>query len=41
MGGATVAYYVSTLNASDDQIAASVVFLKYLASVDYIKGLSR
>lgn len=39
MGGATDAYYVSTLNASDDQIAASVVFLKYLASVDYIKGL--
>lgn len=39
MGGATDAYYVSTLNATEEQIEASVVFLKYLASVDYIKGL--
>lgn len=39
MGGTTDAYYVSTLNATDEQVQASVVFLKYLASVDYIEGL--
>lgn len=39
MGGTTDAWYVSTLNATDEQIQASVVFLKYLSSVDYIEGL--
>lgn len=39
MGGPTDAYYVSTLNASEEEIQASVIFLKYLASVDYIEGL--
>ncbi|MDO5423090.1 MAG: extracellular solute-binding protein [Eubacteriales bacterium] len=39
MGGTTDAYYVSTLNATEEQIQASVVFLKYLASVEYIEGL--
>lgn len=39
MGGPTDAYYVSTLNATEEQIQASVVFLKFLASVDYIEGL--
>ena len=39
MGGTTDAYYISTLNATEEQVQASVVFLKYLASVDYIEGL--
>lgn len=39
MGGPTDAYYVSTLNASEEEIQASVIFLKFLASVDYIEGL--
>lgn len=39
MGGTTDAYYVSTANASEEEIQASVVFLKYLASVEFFEGL--
>lgn len=39
MGGTTDAYYVSTLNATEEQIQASVVFLKFMGSVEYIEGL--
>lgn len=39
MGGASSAYYISTINASDEQIAASVKFLKYITNTDYTNGL--
>lgn len=39
MGGAADAFFVSTLGATDEEIAASVVFLKYLTSEEYVNGL--
>lgn len=39
MGGASSAYYISTMNATDEQIAASVLFLKYITNTDFINGL--
>lgn len=39
MGGAADAFFVSTLGATDEEIAASVVFLKYLTSKEYVDGL--
>ena len=39
MGGAADAFFISTLGATDEEIAASVVFLKYLTSEEYVDGL--
>ncbi len=39
MGGASDAYFISKLNATEEEIAASVVFLKYITSVEYTNGL--
>ena len=39
MGGGNDSYFVSKLNKSDDEIAASLVLLKYISSKDFCAGL--
>ena len=39
MGGGNDSYFVSKLNKSDEEIAASVVLLKYISSKDFCAGL--
>ena len=39
MGGPNDSFFVSTLNKSDEEIAASVVLLKYITSKDFCNGI--
>lgn len=39
-GGASQAFYISTQNASEEQIAASVEFLKYITGGEFLSGLA-
>lgn len=39
MGGGNDSYYISQLNKSDEEIAASVVLLKYITSQEFCTGL--
>ena len=39
MGGGSDTYYITTLNKSDEEIAATVKFIKYLTSVDSINDM--
>lgn len=39
MGGGNDAYFVSQLNCTEEEIAASVVLLKYITSKEFIEGL--
>jgi ABC-type glycerol-3-phosphate transport system substrate-binding protein len=39
MGGGSDTYYITTLNKSDEEIAATVKFIKYLTTVDAINDM--
>lgn len=41
MGGGSDTYYITTLNKSDEEIAATVKFIKYLTSVDSINEMCK
>lgn len=41
MGGASSAYYITKMNATEEEIEASVVFLKYITNTDYANGLMK
>ena len=41
MGGGSDTYYITTLNKSDQEIAATVKFIKYLTSVDSINEMCK
>lgn len=39
MGGGNDSYFVSKLNKTDEEVAASIVFLKYMSSAEFCAGL--